>query len=170
MNLSSQNAAPKGGTRPPDGFGWRRLEETRPEAGFHPIPRLAFLLCLCGGALALANETPAALRAEPAEVNFGLVAQQQVLEAKVTLTNAEKEPLTIYSVTADCGCTVAAVDRTSLAPGESTTLAIKVETRTQTGNVHRMVIVHATSGDLAVPVKMSVIPPALESESPTPHP
>lgn len=134
------------------------------------LPRLVFLLCLCGGTFALADEAPVTLRAEPAEVNFGLVAQQQILEAKVKLTNAEKEPLTIYSVSADCGCTVATVAKNSLAPGESTTLAIKVETRTQTGGAHRMVIVHATSGDLAVPVKMSVVPPVAESKSPAPHP
>jgi LEA14-like dessication related protein len=102
---------------------------------------------------------------EPAEIDFGEVVQQRVLEAKVKLVNAENKSEVILSVTADCGCTTASVLKEVLAPGESTTLTIKVETRVQSGNVRRTVIVHANSGDLSVPVKFSVSP-APASSSP----
>ncbi len=120
--------------------------------------RLAFLFCLSRGLLPLAEAAPLNLRAEPAEVDFGSVAQQQALKAIVKLTNAGQEPVAVFSVTTDCDCTTASTEKTSLGPGEVTALAIKLETRGQTGGVRRMVIVHATNGDLAIPVKMSVTP------------
>jgi hypothetical protein len=119
---------------------------------------LAFVICICVGRTALAKDTPFSLRAEPTAVDFGEVVQQRVLEAKVNLINSENRSEVILSVTTDCGCTAASVLKETLAPGESTTLTIKVETRVQSGDIRRTVIVHANSGDLAIPVRFSVSP------------
>lgn len=125
----------------------------------------AFLFCLCCGATALAGSMSSNLSAEPAVVNFGEVMQQRVLEAKIKLTNKGNEPISILSITTSCECTVATSADAMIAPGKDTTLTIKSETRDQTGNVRRAVIIHATSGDLMVPVEMAVVPPDSASQA-----
>ena len=106
----------------------------------------------------LAQGAPLALRADPIEVDFGRVTQQQVLVAKVKLTNEGEEPLAIVSMTTDCECISASSPAAWLKAGEAATITIKAEARTQRGQVQHMVIVHASTGDIAVPVKMWVAP------------
>ncbi len=129
--------------------------------------QLALLLCLCCGAAAVAENVPSSLLVEPARVNFGEVRQHQILEAKVKLTNIGKEPISIFSITTSCECTIASSADPIIAPGKDTTLTVKSETRDLTGNVRRVVIVHATSGDMMVPVEMAVAPSALASQAPS---
>ena len=124
---------------------------------------LGFIIFFCFGSMGVAEDTAFNLRVDPTAVDFGEVAQQRVLEAKVKLTNSENRPEVILSVTTDCGCTTASAPKETLAPGESTTLTIKVETRVQSGNIRRTVIVHANSGDLAISVRFSVSPVPVSS-------
>jgi hypothetical protein len=123
------------------------------------IPVLTGFL-FCRGVSATAEETIALLHAEPAEVDFGQAGPQQLHEAKVRLTNAGRKSVTVTSVSTDCGCTSASLSKTTLSPGEVSTLTIKLETQAESGNIHRMVIVHASSGDVAIAVKIVVVPAA----------
>jgi hypothetical protein len=110
-------------------------------------------------ASALAEEAAAPiLRADPTEVDFGEAAQHQVREAKVKLTNPGAQPVVVFSVKTDCRCTTASLSKMTIASGEDATLTVRLETRAESGNVHRMVIVHASSGHLAVSVKVAIVP------------
>jgi len=118
----------------------------------------ALLFSFYHGVPAFAEETSAGLRVEPAEIDFGRALQHQVREAKVKLTNTGKNPVTFLPPATDCGCTTASLSKVTLLPGEVSLLTVKLETRAETGTVHRMVIVHASSGDLAVPVTIEIVP------------
>jgi hypothetical protein len=98
----------------------------------------------------------APLGVTPAEVDFGKQRQEQTVTTVVKLKNLGTKPLEILRVGADCSCTAAKPERTSLAPGESTDLQIAFETRTYQGEVTRKVLVQTSEGDVFVPVKALV--------------
>jgi hypothetical protein len=98
----------------------------------------------------------AELTAKPAEVDFGRRPQSQTLESRVELTNAGKKTVEITNVGADCSCTAVAPEKTSLAPGETTSLLVRSETRGYSGPITRRVVVQTSEGDLVIPVKMVV--------------
>jgi hypothetical protein len=99
----------------------------------------------------------AQLVAEPATIDFGKQGQDQVLVAKVSLINSGKESLQILSVHADCSCTAGTPEKSELAPGERTELAIKTETRSYQGELIRRIVVRTSRGEITVPVKVTVL-------------
>src|SRR5690606_16182600 len=56
--------------------------------------------------------------------DFGAVRQGNVVETQFTLTNSGKTELILRNTQANCGCTVSTPDKTTLLPGESTTLKV----------------------------------------------
>ncbi len=104
----------------------------------------------------LVTTARAELKAEPSTVDLGRARQQKTIDATVKLVNAGVKPLEIFRVAADCSCTAAVPEKTSLNPGESTDLKITFETRSYQGEVHRRLLVQTSDGDLALPVKAIV--------------
>lgn len=98
----------------------------------------------------------AGLQADPAAVDLGRRQQEQTVAFEVKLTNDGKSPLEILAVTADCSCTVAAPGQRKLAPGESTPLQVSVETRGYVGRLRRNVHVQASTGEITIPVDLSI--------------
>jgi len=114
-------------------------------------PALVLLFLVVIGA-----DVQAQIKADPAALNLGRQQQEKSVTAEVKLTNVGSAPLEILAVTADCSCTVATPDRHTLPPGESTTLNVMVETRSYQGLVHRNVRVQTSSGELTIPVELTV--------------
>ena len=88
-------------------------------------PMIAFLLA---GATAAA---PADAPLRPAAADRGEVKAGPVLAHTFTLTHRGAGKLTVTGVTGGCGCIRADVARRDLSPGESTELAVEVNTLTQ---------------------------------------
>jgi len=98
----------------------------------------------------------AQLRAEPSGVDLGKQKQNLVVESTVKLINGGTTPVEISGVTADCGCTGAQPEKTSLAPGESTLLKITMQTRSYEGAIHRMLRVKTGDEVLMIPIQLTV--------------
>jgi hypothetical protein len=105
-----------------------------------------------------AVEVRAQLKADPARVDLGWQKQNITATTDVRLTNAGVGPIVIIDAHADCGCTVATLKKKTLDPGESTSLTIAVQTHTYQGVLHRSVQVQTTSGNVTIPVELTISP------------
>lgn len=81
----------------------------------------------------------------PLSHDFGDMKQMQTERTAVTLTNAGAARLVITEVKADCGCTIPKLEVQSLAPGESTQIAIEFNSKRFDGKVHK--VVHINTND-----------------------
>ncbi len=70
---------------------------------------------------------PPPLRFEPAVLDLGDLPPGTSRAATVSVTNAGATPLTIASVQTSCHCTTGSLARSTLAPGESTSMAVILE-------------------------------------------
>ncbi len=95
-------------------------------------------------------------KVEPEAIEFGPSQPEQLLKGSVKLTNTGDASFLIKTVSADCSCTAANPDKTDLAPGESTTISVALETRHYRGEVTRRVHVQTTAGDIVIPVRTAV--------------
>jgi len=122
---------------------------------------LTALVALAGATSAvparvLAQEAPPQLAGTPrlevstSNWNFGEKWSGEKAETTVTLRNAGDAPLKIDRVKSSCGCTVAALQKKVLEPGEAEELRISYDTRTQKETVSQKVEIH--SNDPASPV------------------
>jgi hypothetical protein len=68
------------------------------------------------------------LVAEPAELDYGIVAQNKQLDAQFTLRNVGAKPVHIHKPLADCGCYQATLESNDVAPGGAVTVKVKFDT------------------------------------------
>jgi len=114
---------------------------------------LGLLLAACGGAAGPPPATPppssaravSLLAAEPAEFDFGRVLPARALQKQFTLRNLGREPLSIASVTTDCGCLVVGEYARELRPGAATSLTLVLNTPQQPGSLQRNVVVRTAA-------------------------
>jgi len=114
---------------------------------------LLLLLAACGPAAApppsaapaSARPLASVLAAEPEEFDFGRVLPGRPLQKQFTLRNLGRAPLTIASVTTDCGCLVVGDYARQLGPGAATTLTLVLHTPEQPGRVLRNVVVRTAA-------------------------
>jgi hypothetical protein len=83
------------------------------------------------------------IRVEPESFDFGKVLPDRTLRKEFRLRNLGDEALVIERISKSCGCTAAATEVSTLAPGESTPLRVTVETRTASGTVEHEVLVQS---------------------------
>jgi hypothetical protein len=83
------------------------------------------------------------IRVEPESFDFGKVLPDRTLRKEFRLRNLGDEALVIERISKSCGCTAAASEVSTLAPGESTPLRVTVETRTASGTVEHEVLVQS---------------------------
>ncbi len=122
--------------------------------------RLRGMLLLLSGCLllagtALAGEPEAAahgalIRIEPAGFDFGAVLGGKTLRKEFRLRNVGDQDLVLQPVRTSCGCTVGKLARTTLAPGESTSLLVTLATGAARGHIVKGVVV--PSNDAATPL------------------
>jgi len=101
---------------------------------------LLFLLCLFAGSAfgQLAWETT--------EQTFNSKPQEKEVVAKYKFTNTGEKPIQIQNVHTSCGCTTAALSKTSYAPGESGEIEAKFIFSGRTGKQEKAIAV-ATSAN-----------------------
>ncbi len=75
----------------------------------------------------------------------------QPVKASIAFTNAGNEDLTIAEVETPCGCTKATLDRDRLAPGESGTLEVAIDTTRLSGAYDKTLKIR--SNDPAAPLR-----------------
>jgi hypothetical protein len=97
------------------------------------------------------------LQSDPAAVDFGRRAENQSFTARVRLTNATANPITILSVQSDCGCLTGEEAIPQLAPGESTMLTARMESGGAEGDFEHTLVVNSSAGPaVSIPVRMTV--------------
>lgn len=118
--------------------------------------------------LALPTLLCAKLEITPATIDLGKLKQNVKVEREVTITNTGSTTEQILQVHADCSCAAAAPAKMELAPGESTTMKVTLETKTFNGRLHRQVTLQSTTGYAAVGFDLTVSPYEDWSVTPTP--
>lgn len=113
---------------------------------------------VCGFALLAATAWAGPVKLEPAEVDFGTKGQGLHLEAVVKITNSTTTEIHVLHVSSDCSCAAGQPQQQRLAPGESTTMPVGMDTRTYLGPVVRRLVVHTSAGDAELRVKATIRP------------
>jgi len=79
--------------------------------------------------------------------DFGAVKAEEVLQHGFTLKNDSDKPLNIKNITTSCGCTASEAKKKNLAPGESTTIEVKFDSKGYSGEVKQYVYVNTDNTD-----------------------
>ncbi len=80
-----------------------------------------------------------AIEVAPPRFEFGDLPQEHIERVTCKVRNAGSAELLIQQITSDCGCTVAQIADSSLAPGQQVDLAITFSTRHFSGHVRKTV-------------------------------
>lgn len=105
-----------------------------------------------------------ALVFEPSSLDFGRMNQHETRSAEVTLTNEGDEVLMITKVEPSCGCTVAELPRDVLKPGESMVLPVTFDSRSFSGDQHKLISVYTNDPEnpvLEIPIEATVLVPLM---------
>ncbi|MCK4414853.1 MAG: DUF1573 domain-containing protein [Candidatus Eisenbacteria sp.] len=78
---------------------------------------------------------------DPPIHDFGTITQGVLYRAEVILRNGGTAPLEVRAVTSDCGCTVAELADSLLAPGEATPLRFSFASRSFSGKIEKHLFV-----------------------------
>ncbi|MDD5730596.1 MAG: DUF1573 domain-containing protein [Candidatus Omnitrophica bacterium] len=98
----------------------------------------------------------------PDSWDFGEVNQGDIVTHEFIVTNTTKKMLNIKDVNSSCGCTVSAIKKRILAPGESAVLEVKFNSRGYYGWAQQYVYVHTDNTDnplLRFIIRANVLPP-----------
>jgi hypothetical protein len=96
------------------------------------------------GATAVAGELAGPrIRVEPTIFDFGKVRPQRTLRKEFRVRNLGDRPLAIGRISKSCRCTGAMVDETAVAPGDSTSLRVWLETRNASGPIEEQVLLNS---------------------------
>lgn len=96
------------------------------------------------------------LNVEEARVwDFGVIKEGEVKNHEFDFKNEGSTPLKILDVGSSCGCTISEIKKKLLAPGESTKLNVKFNSKTYKGKINQFVFV--TTDDENNPVVKFVI-------------
>lgn len=74
--------------------------------------------------------------------DFGEVKEGEVLEHGFVFTNTTQKALTVRKINTSCGCTTSGIEKKELAPGESTLLEVKFDTKGYSGPTRQSVLVY----------------------------
>ena len=83
----------------------------------------------------------ARISVEPAAFDFGKALPGKTLEKEFSIRNFGNEDHVIESVSTTCGCTVADGYGKAIKPGASTSMRVRLETRSYSGRVERSVLI-----------------------------
>ena len=72
-------------------------------------------------------------------IDMGTIIKGETYNSTVTITNAGSAPLKIRKITTSCGCTAALLDKSTIKPGEYSTLQIKFNSKGFKGHVTKKV-------------------------------
>src|SRR5215211_1822288 len=86
------------------------------------MTRLTFLACAFALLLVSTGVHGADLRWEHAVLEFHPTATDAEVKGEFRCENVGKKPITIRSVTPECGCTTALLDKATIQPGEKSVI------------------------------------------------
>lgn len=112
----------------------------------HLVLSLAFMLI---GGLAMAQENnPNApvIKFEKETIDYGTIERGANGVREFHFTNEGKEPLIITKATGSCGCTVPSWPREPIAPGESSVIKVKYDTK-RVGPINKTVTVNSNASN-----------------------
>jgi hypothetical protein len=112
------------------------------------MPILVLALALVAG---FASASPLAggsvagpkINVEPEAFDFGKALQNKEVKKEFVIRNIGTEDLVIERVTTTCGCTVADGYSKLVKPGQSTTMEVRLQTRSFNGRMERKVLVRS---------------------------
>lgn len=147
-----------------DRLGWmqwlRRLRYVAP---------LALLLVTCAARASAGGIkiTGPVIEITPPVFDFGTLPQESLRKVTTWIRNDGTEPLRIHGITSDCGCTVAQLSDSTLAPGDSTKLRITFSTRHFSGAItkHIRLLTNDPAAPKA-PIKLKAVVRAIVSLQP----
>ncbi|MBP6920240.1 MAG: DUF1573 domain-containing protein [Candidatus Omnitrophica bacterium] len=98
------------------------------------------------------SQAPHAVEAvtDPFSWDFGSAKAGDVLEHEFVLVNKGTKDLAVKDTTTSCGCTVSAIGKKHLKPGESAALSVRFDTKGYSGDTKQFVYVN--TDDLDEPV------------------
>ncbi len=111
--------------------------------------RTLILALLAVASLGLVTLAAPKIASDTLSYDFGTVLEGTVVSHTFVLTNSGDAPLTVSGVTTSCGCTTAALAKSTLAPGESVDLTVHFNSAHYQGQVQKTVYVR--SDDPATP-------------------
>lgn len=82
---------------------------------------------------------------ERLEYDFGRVIQGEKLTYAFKFTNTGKSNLIISSARSSCGCTTSNPPQAPIRPGESSAIEVSFDSKSQQGEVNKMVVVSANT-------------------------
>ncbi|RMD85529.1 MAG: DUF1573 domain-containing protein [Candidatus Dadabacteria bacterium] len=103
-------------------------------------------------AVAFAELISPKIELDSTQYDFGKVTQGEVVEHTFTIKNSGKKILRIIRVTPSCGCTVAKIKKTLLAPNETASLKVRFDTEGFMGNKVKTVTIYSNDPDSQVVV------------------
>lgn len=114
------------------------------------LSRYLILLIMVG--MSVVSKAQAIIKVEDAKQSFGTVKKGEVVELNYVLTNIGNEPLLIQKYEVQCSCTSVLFDDKPIAPGRSTTVKVKFDTKTVYERQDR--VVYLTSNNKNGDVKL----------------
>lgn len=119
------------------------------------------LLVSCGISVSAADKTKGRIKFTETTYDFGNVREDGgKVTHEFTFTNTGKEPLTIKSATAECGCTRPEFSREPIAPGESGVIKVTYNPLGRPGGFTKVVTVKCTGnpGKVNLKIRGTVLP------------
>jgi hypothetical protein len=111
---------------------------------------------LCAAAV-LAAGVRAQVKFDPPAADFGRKPQNQTFSTTIRVTNAGPVPVRILKADTDCGCTTAVIAASTLAPGQSESLVVTIQSGAAEGPVsHSVFLTTEPGGTATLPVRMLV--------------
>jgi len=95
------------------------------------------------------------LALEKTEYDFGTVSEGELVKTDFVFTNTGRSALNIRETKANCGCTVSAPDKDTLAPGESSKITVTFNSQGRRGRQQKMVTIF--SNDPTAPTQQIII-------------
>ncbi len=118
----------------------------------------AFLVFILSGCYAQYQSfTPGPAQPEdPSTWDFGSIKPGQVLTHAFVLKNETDRAFSIKDITTSCGCTVSRAAKTTLAPGESTSIEVTFNSKGYSGSIRQFVYVYTDRLDNTI-IKFTII-------------
>lgn len=113
------------------------------------------------------QKSKAKIEFESLDVDFGTIEYDSDPIRKVRFTNVGTEPLVIESARASCGCTVPTFKREPIAPGESSEMEVRYDTK-RVGRISKTVTVKTNDeiGEYRLQVIGDILPKPEEKSVP----
>ena len=114
----------------------------------HRLLRLGVALLLLAATAPAEEATGPRIRVEPTAFDFGRVLPRRTVRKEFRLRNLGDRALVIEKISWSCGCTDAVAEEATLAPGDSTPLLGRLNTRSAAGPIEESVLLRSNDPEI----------------------